>query len=94
MDYRIVCSIVTCITAMASLVQQLMCTHSPVTVCCVLVCVSVRAVGLTVSPAGRDMVDTVSFLADSEHKRSDVSSNSSARCGTVPHHTTTLNMAV
>ena len=58
------------------------------------VCVSARAVGLTVSPAGRDLVDMVNFLADSEHKRSDVNSNSSDRCGTAPHHTTTLITAV
>ena len=43
------------------------------------------------APAGRDVVDMVSFLADSEHKRSDVGSTSSARCGTVPQHTTTSN---
>ena len=72
MYYRTVCSVGTCFTAMASLVHQLMCTHSPVTVCCVVVCGSPRAEGLTVSPAGRDVVDMVSFLADSEHKRSDV----------------------
>ncbi len=47
-------------------------THSPVTVCCVVVCGSPRAEGLTVDPAGRDVVDMVSFPADSEHKRSDV----------------------
>ena len=62
MDYRIVCSIGTCVTAMASLVQQVMCTHSPVTVCCVFVSVLARAVGVTVSPAGRDVVDMVSSL--------------------------------
>ena len=49
-----------------------LCTHSPVTECCVVVCGSQRAEGLTMSPAGRDVVDMVSFLADSEHKRSDV----------------------
>ena len=72
MPYRTVCSVGMCFTATASLVHQLMCTHSPVTVCCVVVCGSPRAEGLTVSPAGRDVVDMVSFLADSEHKRSDV----------------------
>ena len=70
--YRTVCSVGTCFTAMASLVYQLMCTHLPVTVCCEVVCGSPRAEGLTVIPAGRDVVDMVSFLADSEHKRSDV----------------------
>ena len=89
--YRTVCSVGMCFTATPSLVHQLMCTHSPVTVCCVVVCGSPRAEGLTVSPAGRDVVDMVSFLADSEHKRSDVSSTSSARCGAVPQHTTTTN---
>ena len=63
--YRTVCSVGTHFTATASLVHQLVCTHSPVTVCCVVVCGSV-------SPAGRDVVDMVTFLADSEHKRSDV----------------------
>ena len=71
--------------------HQLICTHLPVTVCCVVVCGSPRAEGLTVAPAGRDVVDIVSFLADSEHKRCDVSSTSSARCGhylsTLPHQT-------
>ena len=70
--YRTACSAGMCFTATASLVHQLMCTDSPVTVCCVVVCGSPRAEGLTVSPAGRDVVDMVSFLADSEHKRSDV----------------------
>ena len=70
--YRTVCGAGTCFAATASLVHQLMYTHSPVTVCCVVVCGSPRAEGLTVSPAGRDVVDMVSFLADSEHKRSDV----------------------
>ena len=70
--YKTVCSAGTCFTAMASLVHQLMCTHSPVTVCCVVVCGSPRAEGLTVPPAGRDVIDMVSFLVDSEHKRSDV----------------------
>ena len=79
---------------MASLVHQLMCTHSPVTVCCVVVCGPPKAEGLTVDPAGRDVVDMVNFLADSEHKRSDVRSTSSARCGTAPQHTTTPNTAV
>ena len=63
--YRTVCSVGMCFTATASLVHQLMCTHSPVTVCCVVVCGSPRAEGLTVPPAGRDVVDMVSFLADS-----------------------------
>ena len=94
MDYRAVCSIGTCVTAMASLVQQLMCTHSPVTVCCVFVSVSARVVGLTVSSAGRDVVDMVSFLADSEQKRNDVSSNSSAKCGSVPHHDETESICI
>ena len=85
--YRTVCSVGMCLTATASLVHQLMCTHSPVTVCCVVVCGSPRAEGLTVAPAGRDVVDMVSFLADSEHKRRDVSSTSSARCG---HYLSTL----
>ena len=70
--YRTVCSVGMCFAATASLVHQLMCTHSPVTECCVVVCGSPRAEGLTVSPAGRDVVDMVSFLADSEHNRSDV----------------------
>ena len=91
MDYRTVCSIATCVTAMSSLVQQLMCTHSLMTVCCVLVCVSARVVGVTVSSAGRDLVDMVSFLAERKQKRNDASSNSSAKCGTVRtslhHHT-------
>ena len=90
---KTVCSVGTCFTATASLEQQLMCTHSPVTVCCEVVRGSPRAEGLTVTPAGRDVVDMVSFLADSEHKRSDVSSTSSARCGhylsTLPHYHTT-----
>ena len=51
-----------CFTATASLVHLLMCTHSPVTVCCVVVCGSPRAEGLTVAPAGRDVVDMVSSL--------------------------------
>ena len=72
MHYRTVCSVGTCFTAMASFVHQLMCTHSPVTVCCVVVCGSPKAEGLTVSPAGREVVDMVSFLTDSEHKRSAV----------------------
>ena len=57
--YRTICSVGMCFTAMASLVHQLMCTHSPVTVCCVVVCGSPRTEGLTVSPAGRDVVDMV-----------------------------------
>ena len=68
MHYRTVCSVGMCFAVTASLVHQLMCTHSPVTECCVVVCGSSRAEGLTVSPAGRDVVDMVSFLAGSEHK--------------------------
>ena len=67
-----------------------MCTHSPVTVCCALVCVSARAVGLTVSPAGRDVVDMVSFLADSAHKGSVESNNRPTRCETIPQHTVVI----
>ena len=85
--YRTVCSVGMCFTATASLVHQLMCTHSPVTVCCVVVRGSPRAEGLTVSPAGRDVVDMVSFLADSEHKEvMYVSSTSSARYGSAHYH--------
>ena len=86
--YRTVFIVGMYFTATAALVHQLMCTHSPVTVCCVVVGGSPRAEGLAVSPAGRDVVDMVSSLADSEHNRSDVSSTSSARCETVPQHTT------
>ena len=62
--YRTVCSVGTRFTVTASLMHQLMCTHSPVTVCCVVVCGSPRAEGLTVAPVGRNVVDMVSFLAD------------------------------
>ena len=63
-------------------------------VCCVFVCVSAMAAGLTVSPAESDLVSMINFLADGENGRSDVSSISSARCGAAPHHTATPITAV
>ena len=88
MHYRTVCSVGTCFTATASLVHQLMCTHSPVTVCCVVVGGSPRAEGLTVTPAGRDVVDMVSSLQTVNTKEvMYVSSTSSARCGSAHCHT-------